>query len=596
MQKKTLFGMPALLGLLVLLVAAAPNPDPPVADAAMKGDLEQVRALVESGMDVNEPRGDGMTALHFSAERGDAELAAFLLEQGADVEVTTRLGAYTPVHFAARNGNGAVLRLLLERGADPDVRTETGGVTALHFAAGAGDAEAVEALLDHGADVDAREEHWGQTPVIFAAAGNSPEVIRLLARHGADLGATTRVDDIPTREAVDQQAREVRNRMLAEFHEAAGGGDDWRPTPEQVQEAVRAARELQRAMSDAEGLEGEEEAGEEEILGYTQLVGAMGGLTPLLHAAREGHAEAARALLEVGADIDQVSEGDHTSPLLMSSINGHWDLAREFLEAGADPNVASEAGATPLFAAINLQFHPRSRYPQPRAHERQDIDYLSFMKELLEAGADPNARLDKHLWYMAFTFDHLRVDTWGATPFWRAAYATDVEAMKLLVEYGADPEIPTTRPAQRGGGGGYTGQPAADESGLPPVPSGGPGVHAIHAASGVGYGEGYAANVHRHVPNGWVPAVRYLVEELGVDVNERDHNGYTALHHAAARGDVELIRYLAEQGADVTVVSREGQTTVDMANSPRQRISPFPRAIELLESLGAHNNHNCVAC
>jgi ankyrin repeat protein len=98
------------------------------------------------------------------------------------------------------------------------------------------------------------------------------------------------------------------------------------------------------------------------------------------------------------------------------------------------------------------------------------------------------------------------------------------------------------------------------------------------------------------VPDGWLPAVRFLVEGLGADVNARDQNGYNAVHHAAARGDNELILYLVEQGADVMAVSREGQTTVDMANGPVQRISPFPATIALLESLGAENNHNCVSC
>ena len=81
-----------------------------------------------------------------------------------------------------------------------------------------------------------------------------------------------------------------------------------------------------------------------------------------------------------------------------------------------------------------------------------------------------------------------------------------------------------------------------------------------------------------------------------VDVNARDHNGYNALHHAASRGDVEMIRYLAERGTDVLAVSRRGQTTADMANGPYQRTQPFPDALELLESLGAHNNNNCVSC
>jgi ankyrin repeat protein len=98
------------------------------------------------------------------------------------------------------------------------------------------------------------------------------------------------------------------------------------------------------------------------------------------------------------------------------------------------------------------------------------------------------------------------------------------------------------------------------------------------------------------MPGGWLPAVKYLIEELGADVNARDNDGYTALHHAAARGDNEMIKYLVGKGADVKVVSRRGQTTVDMANGPVSRISPFPETIKLLEGMGAKNNHKCQSC
>jgi ankyrin repeat protein len=90
--------------------------------------------------------------------------------------------------------------------------------------------------------------------------------------------------------------------------------------------------------------------------------------------------------------------------------------------------------------------------------------------------------------------------------------------------------------------------------------------------------------------------VKFLVEELGADVNARDHNGYSPLHHAAARGDNELIRYLVSKGADPTAIARSGQTTADMANGPVQRIQPFPETVALLESLGSKNNHRCMSC
>ena len=118
----------------------------------------------------------------------------------------------------------------------------------------------------------------------------------------------------------------------------------------------------------------------------------------------------------------------------------------------------------------------------------------------------------------------------------------------------------------------------------------------FHAASGVGYGTSRVAQQHRHVPDGWMPAAKYFVEELKVDVNMRDADGFTALHHAAARGDNEMIMYLVKHGADVMAVNRAGQTTVDMANSPEQRTQPFPETIKLLEGMGAKNNHKCQAC
>jgi len=90
--------------------------------------------------------------------------------------------------------------------------------------------------------------------------------------------------------------------------------------------------------------------------------------------------------------------------------------------------------------------------------------------------------------------------------------------------------------------------------------------------------------------------MRFLVEECGADVNLRDANGYTPVHHAASRGDNEMIQYLVEKGADVTGVSRKGETTADMANGPIERVPPYPDTIELLIRLGSKNNHNCLSC
>ena len=409
------------------------------------------------------------------------------------------------------------------------------------------------------------------------------------SRRGADARITARVMDLVERDILDRESERRRRTEIA----AMRGGEDAQSYPvesgvagatPQASAAPVSSREAQARDAVQEALEARRRTGEPIPLNYADLVSWHGGLSAIHLAAREGHSATVATLLDGGVDIDLPSAADATTPMLIAAINGYFDLVLELLGRGADPTLASDAGATPLYAVLNVHWAPKARHPQPLAYEQQETGYLELMRALLDAGADVNARLNRTLWFTTYNRDLLGVDRTGATPFWRAAHATDVPAMQLLLEYGADPRLATVRvPSRRfSGDDGET-----DPSGLPPVPVGGPAVHPIHAAAGVGYGQGFAGNSHRHAPDGWMPTMRFLVEELGADVNARDHNGYTPVHHAAARGDNEMILYLVERGADVTAVARSGQTTVDMANGPVQRIQPFVETIVLLERLGA---------
>ena len=582
-----------------LLLTAGPPPDSPLADAAREGDVDVVRSLLSQGADVNAARGDGMTALHWAAETMNGQVAQILVDAGAILEVTTRLGSYTPLHVASRRGAASVVEVLVKAGADVNTRAST-GAAALHLAAGSGNAAAVEILLDNGAQLDARAGEAEQTPLMYAAGVDRPDVIRLLLDRGADPSITTTLMEAATRAAVDEYAGERMQEVLDAFK---GDTDaEAPPTPAQIQAALEIARSVQRA-----GVVPEKDEDDPRARFRTPPETKWGSLTALHHAAREGAVDAAMALVDGGADIDFLTESDNTSPLLMAIINGRFDLAMKLLERGADPNPASLDGVAPLYAAFNVQWSPRSRFPQPRYHEQQTTRYTELAEALLEAGADVNYQVKKNFWY--FTYSGCGngncglENQSGVTPFWRAARALDVDAMKLLVAWGADTEIATIKqPERRRGRNPRTGdtdteeeEPEIDPSGLEPVPVGGPAVYPIHAASGVGHGTGFAGNAHTHLPGNWIAAVEYLIER-GADVNQRDHNGYTPLHHAAARGDTQMIQWLVDQGADVMVVSREGQTTVDMANGPVSRVTPYPEAMALLESMGAINNHNCVSC
>src|SRR5205085_294244 len=137
MIRQTIALTTALALAVTVLLMAAPSGSP-VADAAMRGDRDAVRALLKQGADVSAGHGDGMTALHWAAERGDAALAEMLVYAGANVAAVTRIGQYTPLHLAAKSGSAAVAQALIAAGANVGARTSNSGVTPLHLAASAG--------------------------------------------------------------------------------------------------------------------------------------------------------------------------------------------------------------------------------------------------------------------------------------------------------------------------------------------------------------------------------------------------------------------------------------------------------------------------
>jgi ankyrin repeat protein len=517
-----------------------------------------VRDLLKGGADVNAAQGDGMTALHWAAQSGDADLVQMLLSAGANVRATTRLGGYTPIHLASQGGHARVVAVLLASGASAGLRTTT-GASPLMLAARSGSTDTVTRLVENGAEVNATESAHGQTALMIAAGLDRADVVRLLLQRGADATLASKVVDL--------------NRLTMEVE------------ADPLQGQIRQNQPSEAERSQVPGLT--------RPYRYNELIGAQGGLTALHFAARQGAARSVAALVEGGVPVNLPSPGDASTPLLVAIVNGHFDIAASLIEQGADPNLVNDAGVSPLYATLNVQWAPIAAYPQPRAHLQQSRTYLQMLRLLLDTGADPNVRLERKVWFSSYNFDQSSVDEIGATPFWRAAYAADIEAMKMLIAAGADPSIPTTKPMSRRFGGGNAGP---DRSGVPDVPVGGPNVTPLQAAAGVGYGFGFAANSHHYAKSGMLPAVKFLVEEVGADVNAVDADGNTAVHHAAARGDTEMILYLVSKGAVVTRVNRSGQTTVDMANGPVQRTQPYPETIALLEKLGAVNNHKCVSC
>ena len=435
----------------------------------MRGDTEGVRTLLRGGADVNAAQGDGMTALHWTALDNDLETMDVLLYAGAATEALTRVGAYTPLHLASSRGHAAAVARLLEAGSK--VRTVHGDRRAAAASGGAGGQRrrgegAARSWRRHQCE---RQDARPDAAHLRGIAG-SPRRLKLLLARGADARLTTTVIDYQARAAADTQARQLRDKIAsARTGRAIDSNFNPDPPPPGAAARVRASRAGQGAARGSDRFRMSMPAGRDAAAAArgrrrTSSRSANRAASPRCTTRRAtGSAAAALALLDAGVDVNVPTDGDQSTPMVVAIINGQYDLALTLLARGADPNLANDDGVTPLFATLNNEWALRTWYPQPTAGAQQQASYLELLEALLKAGADPNARTLSHIWYAAYNTGRMGVDFSGATPFWRAAYALDVDAMRLLVRYGADPHIPTVT----------YGAPRRDKdpSGLPAVPS-----------------------------------------------------------------------------------------------------------------------------
>ncbi|HVG83765.1 MAG TPA: ankyrin repeat domain-containing protein, partial [Vicinamibacterales bacterium] len=250
-----------------------------VPDAAMNGDRDAVRQLLKQGADVNAVQGDGVTALHWAATRGDAEMASMLLVAGANHRAATRFGGYQPLHVAAERGSATVVRALVTAGADANATTAR-GTTPLMLAAAAGDTETLGALLEAGAQANARETERGHTALMFAAAANRLPAVKLLLARGADPAIATKLTDLS---ALSQDGSNPEGRTLA--NTGPGGA----PAP-------RPARPANAPRPRVAGLDRQ--------YFFNELVHAQGGMAPLHFAVRQGYTDVALTLIDAGVDVN----------------------------------------------------------------------------------------------------------------------------------------------------------------------------------------------------------------------------------------------------------------------------------------------------
>jgi ankyrin repeat protein len=472
--------------------------------------------------------------MHWAAYRSDVAMAQMLIAAGANPSVANRNGS-TPLWLASTNGDTEMIRTLLAGGADANEQLPLGR-TPLMLAARTGNPEAVQVLIDGGADVNARETARGTTPLMWAADQGHVEVARVLIRNGAEVAAVSAPAERNARNnigkendprtAVRRQVEAILNAQQSpdlgtlrpvsglpgQLQREATGQDS---TPAVTQAVPQAIDEAAPPAADAPA---EARPGDADFQGFdrrTQEVDRDGGeLTPLVYAARANAMEVVQVLLDSGADVNQAT-GYGWTPLLAATQNRNYQMAAFLIENGADVNMANDGGWTPLYLATDNRNIEDGDYPT----RIPDMDDMAYIKLLLDSGADTNARMiDSSETRTVFTNQWL--DEEGATAFLRASQSGDVDLMRLLLEYGADPHINTTL-----------------------------NVTPLQVAAGIGWVEGVTTERSTEKT---IEAVKLLLE-LGVDPNIQADTGRTALHGAAHKGATEVARILVEAGARMDV-------------------------------------------
>ena len=438
-----------------------------------------------------------------AVQNRDAAAVQSLLAQGINVNAAQADGSTAPSWAAHWND------LLLRAGANANAANEY-GVTPLSLACTNRSAAMVEKLLDAGADPNAAQLN-GETPLMTCSQTGSAEAVRALLARGAN-----------------PNVKEARRGQTALMWAVAG----------KHSEAVRALVEK----------------------GADVRARSNSGFTPLLFAAQQGDLESARILLAAGADVEE-SSPQHGSALVVAAASGHEALGIYLLERGAKASVADVYGISALHYAVGKGLSLLTGIVYDTAYRVRPSNLPKLVQALLSNGADPNARVTKGFPNYVVAPDNASINLLGATPFFLASVAADVQLMRTLAAAGADISA-------RGKGN--------------------------NTALMVAAGAAQDATTRRSEEDlqSAAEAVKLLVQ-LGADVNAKNDDGQTAMHAAAFNGADQIVGFLAARGAAVDLRDKNGETPWSMAAgiSPviryRGLYGNHPSTVALLEKLGA---------
>ncbi|HWF08562.1 MAG TPA: ankyrin repeat domain-containing protein [Bryobacteraceae bacterium] len=435
---------------------------------------------------------------------------------------------------AVKNGERSAAITLINQKINVNT-PEADGTTAIAWATRQDDLDLVDRLIRAGADVKA-DNRYGVTPLSLACINGNAAMIEKLLKAGADPNATGAEDETPLM-TVARTGSVPAAKVLLAHGAKADARETWHGETALMWAAAQQHPEMVKALIDA----GADVNAVSTVVKWERQTTAeprekwlpLGGFTPLMFAAREGCVECAKVLIDAKADVN-LADPDGITPMVNSIINGHYDVATLLLEKGADPNLSDKTGRAALYAAVDAHTMPASNRPSPD-ESHNDSTSLELIKGLLAKGASVNMQLKTQQPYRT------KVDrgndtmlTTGTTPMVRAAKAGDTAVMAMLLAKGADPKLATRN-----------------------------GINPLMAAAGLGSKEEDAVG-RKKTEKEIIDSID-LCLKAGVDLNAVDSRGQTALHGAAQKGWDQVVQYLADHGAKLTVKDQKGLTPVDAA-------------------------------